>query len=349
MNIRNILFAAALILLLLFTFNYYGNYSEFLTPIAQSDSNNFIINVKSFLSGIINKKDNYKQENVVEKENAILTSNQNNIEEKKTIELSKLITIIEEYVLLTENTLPINEAGFENNIIIGSFISNINRSDFLKVNSDIKFSLIILMRTVSTAKVTFKNLYLRDSNLKSASKTSLESDQDFVEKQKMRTQNMNNDFNNQKEKFRKELDAGINKVRTLALNRNAQHVARSDKFVLSLTDLFEDAKKNKWIAENSKVLLLRIDSIEGNILTATELRPVVIGGGRVSKMASIGGGDGGGVIVYEPTGAAVTVTGIPSKLKGLKRCSIKVYPEVPLNSKQTNKYVFIKLIPNNGL
>lgn len=349
MNIRNILFAAALILFLLFTFNYYGNYSAFLTPIAQSDSNNVIINVKSFLLGLIIKTDNYKKENVVEKENAILTSNQNTIEEEKTIELSKLIAILEEYVLLTENTLPIDEAGFENNITIGSFVSNINQSNFLKINSDIKFSLINLMRTISMAKVTFKNLYLRDSNLKSASKTSLESDRDFVEKQKMRTQNINNDFNNQKEKFRKELNAGFNKIRTLALNRNSQHVGRSDIFVLSIKDLFEDAKKSKWIAENSKVLLLRIDSIEGNILTGTELRPVVIGGARVSKMASVGGGDGGGAIIYEPTDAGLTITGIPNKLKNLKRCSVKVYPEMHQNSEQANKYVFIKLISNNGL
>ena len=349
MNIRNLLFAAASILLLLFAFNYYDNYSGFSKLVTQRDSNNFIIKIKDFLSRGTNKKDNYKKEIEIKEEKVIITQNQDKIEEAKTVELSKLIAILEEYVLLTENTLPINEAGFENNIAMGNFISNINRSDFLNLNRDIKFSLINLTRTISMAKTTFKNLYLRDLNLKAASKASLESDQDFVEKQKMRTQNINNDFNNQKEKFRKELNAGFNKIRTLALNRNSYHVSRSDTFVLSIADLFEDAKKNKWIAENSKVLLLRIDSIEGNILTATELRPVVIGGGRVSKMASIGGGDGGGAIVYEPTGAAVTVTGIPSKLKGLKRCSIKVYPEVPLNSKQTNKYVFIKLIPNNGL
>jgi hypothetical protein len=38
---------------------------------------------------------------------------------------------------LTENTLPNDQSGFDNNVSINLFISNLNRSDFLQTNIDL--------------------------------------------------------------------------------------------------------------------------------------------------------------------------------------------------------------------
>jgi hypothetical protein len=342
-------------LLSLFAFQFYSNHPAISTSITQPNSNNFIIKAKVFLSGLINKKNNDKQSVVDKQESTAFTSIQNNVEEAKTIKLSDVIVMLEEYVSLTENTLPNDENGFDNNTSINLFISNLNRSGFLQTNSDLKFAIIKLMRLITNAKIPFKNLHLRSSNLQIAEKSSLESNQDFLEKQNVRKNNLQTDLTTQKDKFKENINANLRSIKFVAANKNSKQILPTDAFFLSTKILVESAKeikwstdekakKMKWIAENSKVLLLRIDSIEGNILYATELRTVVIGGGRVSRMASVGGGSGGGGIVYEPTNVIVTVTGIPNTLKKLKQCSIEVYPEPPENSEQKNKYVFIKLM-----
>jgi hypothetical protein len=274
---------------------------------------------------------------------------QDNIEEPETVELSQIIEMLEKYVSLTENTLSDDALSMQDSTSSNIFISNLSQSKFLKTNNDIKFAVINLMRIIATAKVTFKNFCLRDSNLQNSKKTSLESEQDFIAKQEMRKNNLLNDFKNQKENFKKNTTTALIAIKSLVNTKPSSQLPRSDTFFLSVNKLFASSIKNKWIAENSKVLMLRVDSIDGDTLTGTELRPLVIGGGRVSNIASIGGGDGGGAIIYEPTDTAVTITGIPSKLKNLKRCSMEVYPELPLNSEQKNRYVFIKLIPNKGL
>jgi hypothetical protein len=355
MNIKKLLFAAAFILLSLFAFQFYSNHPAFSTSITQHNSNNFIIKTKVFLSGLINKKNSDKQAVDAKQEDTVFTSNQNNIEEAKTIELSNVIGMLEEYVSLTENTLPNDENGFDNNVSINLFIGSLNRSDFLQKNIDLKFAIIKLMRLITNAKIPFKNLYLRSSNLQTAKKSSLESNQDFLEKQNVRKNNLQTDITIQKEKFKENITANLRDIKIAAENKTSKQVLPTDAFFLSTKSLVESAKKikwstdekakkMKWIAENSKVLMLRVDSIDGDTLYATELRTVVIGGGRVSRMASVGGGSGGGGIVYEPTNVIVTVTGVPNTLKKLKQCSIEVYPEPPENSEQKNRYVFVKLM-----
>ena len=106
--------------------------------------------------------------------------------------------------------------------------------------------------------------------------------------------------------------------------------------------------KSKWIIDNSVDLMIQVESFSAGTLIGKELR-LANTQAKVSYLTSVGGGSGGGAVIYETSNKTITITGVPDNLKLPTRCSIKAYPDKESKNGTLNNYVFIKKILSSHL
>jgi hypothetical protein len=351
MNIKNILLTAILVLISLFIFNFF-NKSESNYKNQIEISLKYITDRAKDLIVLFNNKKTLLEYNKNNNDTPVDRSNNtSSVDDSKKI-TSKCIgdinAMLQEYSSLSAEILPIDDIGLYNNIELNLFNKRLINSEYLKKNKDIWFSLSTFIREIIASKESFKIIYNKDKIIKEAQKTLLDSEQDFITKQKLRTHNINNEFNAAKVNLKNKLNSNLKKLNLIANNRKDTEIPSTDSFYIATSDLLQSAIKSKWIIDNSVDLMIQVESFSAGTLIGKELR-LANTQAKVSYLTSVGGGSGGGAVIYETSNKTITITGVPDNLKLPTRCSIKAYPDKESKNGTINNYVFIKKILSSHL